>query len=409
MNIAILINSLSGGGAERVAALVGDYYVGQGHNVYYFLGNYGLRQKYDVKGKVIKSDIRFGINRSGIRELLSDAGKVRKLKREYRIDVAISFMEEFNYLNILSKGKEKVIIRICRILSDSFYEMHSVFLKPWVLGLVYNRADRVVVMSDYAVDEMRRMYRIRKRRICKIANPVTAAGETAADEQEWNYGSKTVICVGRLADEKQINVAVKAFYAVCRKDKEIQFILLGEGYNRKKIQRMITGKGLEDRIHMLGFQKDVYFYLKHASVFVMTSRSEGFPNAMLEALNAGLPVVATDAPGGGAEILGKSRPDEKYCKYGILTLYVHDRDYHIDRITKEEAELGDTILELFDNDELYQTYHRQALKRAKRYQADRIMRQWDALLPDRTKRQERNYGGTDRDLGDRQGSGGDLL
>ena len=60
MNIAILINSLSGGGAERVAALVGDYYVGQGHNVYYFLGNYGLRQKYDVKGKVIKSDIRFG-------------------------------------------------------------------------------------------------------------------------------------------------------------------------------------------------------------------------------------------------------------------------------------------------------------------------------------------------------------
>lgn len=381
MNIAILIPSLGGGGAERVASLIGNYYSNKGHNVYYFLGNYGFRKRYDVKGKVINSNVQFLIN-SGIFNLIESAGKIRKLKRKYKIDVAISFMEEFNYLNILSKGREKVIIRVCRILSVNPNHIKSFFLNPHVLGFVYNMADRVIVMSDYAVDDMNKVYKVRKKKLCKIPNPVSKIEKYAESNEIWEFGDKAIVCVGRFVNEKQQNVAIKAFSVVCKKDKEAQLVLLGDGYNRKKIERMVNRSGLSDRIHLLGFRDHVYFYLKHSKVFLMTSKTEGFPNAMLEAINAGLPIISTDAPGGAAEILGKTKADEKYCKYGVVTPYIWDDDYNIKNIMQEEIELGNALLNMLNDSELCEKYHNLSLRRARMYQIENIMKRWDKLILD---------------------------
>ena len=152
MNIAILIPELGGGGAERVAQILGDYYVDRGEKVFYFLQDLNIRQDYPVKGQIIKTRIRSCMEENDVSDiqrmmrLIRSSLQMRRLKRQYHIDAAISFMEEFNYINVLSKGREKVIARVCTILSTR-KELNGFLYKKGIVRFFYSRADRVVVMS----------------------------------------------------------------------------------------------------------------------------------------------------------------------------------------------------------------------------------------------------------------------
>ena len=107
MNIAILISSLTGGGAERVSQIVGDYYFEKGENVYYFLMDMSMKQDYDVKGHIIHTGIKSSSENvlygdiEVLGRLLKSSWEMRKWKKKYKIDIAISFLEEPNYLNII--------------------------------------------------------------------------------------------------------------------------------------------------------------------------------------------------------------------------------------------------------------------------------------------------------------------
>ena len=108
MNIALLIPTLSGGGAERVAQIIGDYYVEKGNNVYYFLSGTSAEQVYPVKGQVIQTGIKCCLQNNVygdiqiLPKLVKSSLLMRKWKKKYKIDVALSFMEErkSNYQNL---------------------------------------------------------------------------------------------------------------------------------------------------------------------------------------------------------------------------------------------------------------------------------------------------------------------
>ena len=113
MNMAILIPTLSMGGAERVAAFLGNYYHDRGNKVYYFLFANCGRPFFSVNGEIVKTHTFFSVfaqnHSENIREMLFAAKKFSRLKKKYEIDVAVSFMEDCNFINICSKGKEKVL------------------------------------------------------------------------------------------------------------------------------------------------------------------------------------------------------------------------------------------------------------------------------------------------------------
>ena len=126
---------------------------------------------------------------------------MRKWKQKYCIDVAISFMEEFNYLNILSKGKEKVITRICTILSQRD-ELKGILYHRNMVRFFYNFSDKVIVMSDYAKEDMHVNYGISYKKLKKIPNPAIRYDKEPT-EAGWEYGDQSIICVGRLEHVKQ--------------------------------------------------------------------------------------------------------------------------------------------------------------------------------------------------------------
>lgn len=382
MNIAVMIPELGGGGAERVAARVGDYFSVKGDNVYFFIGNYQVRAKYKVKGKIINTGIEPFMG-SGVIEplkMIQAAAIIKKYKKKYAIDAAISFMEEFNYINILSRGRERVIVRVCTILSQRNDLADSILLNKTLLGLVYNRADSVVVMTDFAKHEMEKRYKIRNKNIVKIENPVGSC-PAYVEMESWKYGDHAVICVGRLEDIKRHNIAIRAFRIAADQVKDSELIILGEGPNKKRLSQLIKHLGLEKRVHLLGFQKNVPFYLSHAKVFLMTSKTEGFPNGMIEAMAQGVPIISIDCPGAPAEILGKQRgQDHMMCKYGMLAPNVTGDLWEKESITPEELKLADGLVTLLQNKEIRDQYSKASLERSKKYSYEQIMPKWEKIV-----------------------------
>lgn len=389
MNIAILIHALGGGGAERVAQIIGDYYVENGNNVYYFLGDTSVEQVYPVKGKVINTGVKSCTSGNDdkilkvLAKLLAASFRMRRYKRRYKIDVAISFLEEFNYLNILSKGKERVITRICSVLSRcSVYE--GILYREDIVTFFYSLADKVVVLSNDAIKDMHENYHIPLKKMVKIPNPVMQPA-VSLSQSDWEYGNKVIVTVGRLSVEKQQERIIRAFSYVYMHDNKARLLILGSGPSEKYLKNICRKYNLSESVIFTGFQKNIGDYLRKSKVFVLASEVEGMPNSMLEAMANGVPVVTIDSPGACAEILGRKRSLEKckdieYCPYGILTPYITGKVKNWNDLDEEEILLGRAMLELLNDIKLHEKYGNRSLKRASMYNLEKIMSKWERIL-----------------------------
>jgi glycosyltransferase involved in cell wall biosynthesis len=109
-----------------------------------------------------------------------------------------------------------------------------------------------------------------------------------------------LVAAGRLTHQKGFDLLIEAL-ALCNGSRP-RLTLLGEGPLRPELERLAQQSGVADRVRFVGFQKNPYPFFAQADAFVLSSRYEGFPNVVLEALACGTPVIATPAPGGVAEI-----------------------------------------------------------------------------------------------------------
>lgn len=391
MNIAIIISSLTGGGAERIAQIVGNYYVDQGDTVYYFILNRQITQDYAVKGKIIYADIDLNAGRSHaqkmIRLLLSSL-KIRVLKFKYKIDAAVSFMEDANYLNVLSKGRELVITRVCHTLSayETLYPK-SFYYKKNIVSFFYKKADKVIVLSDDGYHEMRSRYGIPGSRLIKIPN-ISNGITNVNDGREWEYGDKVLICAGRLFFIKQQERIIRAFSYAHQKEPDATLIILGKGPQLRYLKHLCRKCAVQDHVLFLGFTDEPTWYFSHARAYVIASKTEGFSNAMVEAMGCGTPVITTDSPGSCGEIVGKPKGMGKantmmLCRYGILT-----PDMPMDQLNEksplceEETLLGEAMLAILTNEDLYQKYRKASLNRAEMFCFDKVIKKWNIILKD---------------------------
>lgn len=308
---------------------------------------------------------------------------MRKYKKKYHIHVSISFMEEFNYINILSKYQDIVITRVCTILSQrKDLERHFIYNKK-LIHFFYSRADQVVVLTKYAKKEMISKYGIPEKKITIIPNSIFEPDEKICKNDKWIYGNSVVLCVGRLEDVKQQNIAIRAFVKVAEQIPDAKLLILGKGPNYEKLKKLISKYNLEDIVYLLGFQKDTMYFMKNSNIYLMTSKTEGFSNSTIEAMGMGLPVISTYNPA-VSEILSPSHIVNKrkinYMEYGVITPYInHDYLWEKD-VMNEEKLLSDVILKMLTDNEMRQNYSKQSLLRAETFKTDKIMKKWNRLM-----------------------------
>jgi glycosyltransferase involved in cell wall biosynthesis len=178
----------------------------------------------------------------------------------------------------------------------------------WLARRTYSRADAVIAISGGVADDLPRAAGVPHRRVHAIHNPVCVdeireRARTPLDHPWLAPGEPPVVLgVGKLAPQKDYPTLLRAFARV-RAARRARLVILGEGAERRKLERLARRLGIASDVALPGFQPNPHAWMARAAVFVLSSAWEGFSNALAEALACGCPVVSTDCPSGPAEIL----------------------------------------------------------------------------------------------------------
>ncbi len=180
----------------------------------------------------------------------------------------------------------------------------------WLYRRCYVRADKIICGADYNLNDLAENFGIPRQKLARIYNPldvdrVRQLADTG--ESPFSATGPHIVTAGRLSKVKGYDVLLNAMALVRKTISSAELTILGQGPLEFDLKAQRDRLGLSEAVHFAGFQLNPYPYLKHADLFVLSSRYEGLPNVVLEALALGTPVVATDCPGGVREILAGSR------------------------------------------------------------------------------------------------------
>jgi glycosyltransferase involved in cell wall biosynthesis len=179
--------------------------------------------------------------------------------------------------------------------------------------VAYRFADKVVAVSEGVAADLIRFGHLPERKVGVIHNPVFEAGLDRLSGIECPHSwlaagnPPVILAVGRLHHQKGFDVLLDAFAHV-RAQMDCRLVILGEGEARRRLEARINVLGLVRDVDMPGFSDNPFALMARAGCFVLSSRWEGFPNALVEAMACGAPVVAADCPSGPREILGGIAP-----------------------------------------------------------------------------------------------------
>jgi len=208
----------------------------------------------------------------------------------------------------------RIVLRLGTTLSEAMQDRSGLsrWLRYWPIRRLYPRLERIVAVSQGVADDIAAIAGLPAERIVVIRNPVITPElerlAAAAPEHPWLAadGPGVVLGIGRLTRQKDFPTLIRAF-AQLRRQRALRLILLGEGRDREALQALARQEGVEADVAMPGFQTNPYAWLARARLFVLSSRWEGSPNALTEAMALGVPVVATDCHSGPRELLAGGR------------------------------------------------------------------------------------------------------
>ncbi len=182
------------------------------------------------------------------------------------------------------------------------------FLLPQLIARYFLQAQAIVAPSRGVADDLARVTGLPRQRIHVIYNPVVSAALLMQSrlpvDHRWLRGDgvPVIVGMGRLTLQKDFGTLIRAFARV-RKQLKSRLLILGEGEERGALQDLSHSLGVTDDVELVGFVANPYAYLSRAELFVLSSRWEGLPGALIEALACGAKVVSTDCPSGPREIL----------------------------------------------------------------------------------------------------------
>ena len=320
--LAIFLPGLYGGGAERTMLSLAHGIAGRGYGVDLVLVQAEGPYLKEIPNSVRLVDLGQGriVNRN--RTLRRLPALVRYLRRE-QPDVVLSALRRTNIMALWARRMAGVPNRVVineqsnvseessnhpnRLLSRLFFSLAK-YCYPW--------ADNAIGVSQGVVDDLVQELGIPQQLTKVIHNPgitpeLCAKARVPLDHpwfQPKPEGSgegslpPVLLAVGRFEEQKDFPTLLNAF-ARLRQARAARLLILGEGPERPKLEALAVQLGIEKDVSLPGFVKNPYPYMVRASVFVMSSRWEGLPTVLIEALYCGAPIVSTDCPSGPREIL----------------------------------------------------------------------------------------------------------
>jgi glycosyltransferase involved in cell wall biosynthesis len=319
---------------------------------------------------------------------------LRKLKKKGKYDICISHLEGADYVNLLSRQSEKVILVIhgSKSADENISGLLGWIRKKILLPVLYRNADLIITVSDGIKEELQSDYAIPASSIVSIPNyfnidEIVKASECEVDLQIQSIKEKykVILFSGRFAAQKNIIPLFHIFKKVRQELSSVKLVLVGDGELRDSLwtecKRMNFNVYTEDKlfddsydVFFMGYHKNPFPIIKACDVFVMTSKWEGFPMALCEAMAIGSCVVASDCPTGPRQIL------EYHDVSGVMhhagTILPIPLVGHQTTINLWAAALK----EILCNRELRDKYKNEARIRVKDFSEDEVSKKWLSVL-----------------------------
>ena len=351
MKIVVIINTLHRGGAERVVSRLTMEWA-KSHEVVIAL--FSTKQvAYEHGGRIADLGLRLPANNPLQKICRIGIGAVRlvHLFRQERPDRIFSFMESANFPAVAAASTTGILDRLCVSVRNNpkFMRIPYRLLMPWL----YRKPARVVAASKGIKDRLERM-RIPGDRLSFIPNPVVTG---CADRvRGLTFPHRFVLGAGRLVRQKGFDRLLRAFATLGRKD-ELHLVVLGEGSEREALIELAETLGIGSVVHFPGAVSDIETWYRSAVCFVLSSRFEGWPNVLMEAMASGCPVISYDCRFGPAEIVedGKS---------GLLVAQ--------DDIRALAAEISRVVI----NESLRRRLASEGIKRGRMFAVEEIAPRW---------------------------------
>ena len=262
-------------------------------------------------------------------------------------DYLISVTAPMNLIAAIANSLSKKNIKLYGTIHSMISLENRKFkkLRYRLLKIFDKYIEKTIVVSNEAEEDYIKTIGISKKKTVTIYNPVISEEvfklQTEKCDHKWlnkNRDYKVIISAGRLNEAKDFPTLLKSI-AIARKKQDIRLIILGEGELRNELEKLIQQLNIRESVELLGFDNNPYKYFYNSDLFVLSSKREGLPTVLIEALACGIRVVSTNCKSGPYEIL-------KGGEYGRLVT------------VGDEVELANNILDALDsevNKELYIT------------------------------------------------------
>ncbi|MEQ8217993.1 MAG: glycosyltransferase family 4 protein [Arenibacter sp.] len=350
MKIDFISSSLTGGGAERVLVLLANHFSEKGHQVNIITFNKG--EAYLIHTSV--SRIRLHSGKFKNHKLRSINSLIAHYKDENnRPDIVISFITNTNFISILA-AKYYGIKIICS--EHINYLQKGNYLTKFTRNVMYRFVNHVTVLTSFDLP----FYKKKNINVSVMPNPCTYAPIALNNSNR----QKVIIAVGNLDrfHHKGFDNLINLITPVLKDNKDWILKIIGEGNNGNDfLKKLAIKNNIENQIIFTGFRNDINLIMQESSIFIMSSRYEGLPMVLIEAMSQGMACISYDCRTGPADII-----DHK--KNGLL----------IENQNMEAMQNG--LLELMNDVSLRNNLRIQAIKSLDRFTIENIGHQWEQLF-----------------------------
>lgn len=297
MKVFICIPQLIKGGAERVVNNISNYLAS--NNIVTVISLTKNKVEYAFDNKVKIEYLDNSLTDSKITKLLNRIKKLKKMINNDKPDVVLCFLPPASFLTLFLKkihmiGNTNVVVSV---RNDPKSE-YNTFIKRFLMKILYKKATGFVFQTKEAQDYFPKNIREKSTIIMNSINP-----EFIINKEFNGTRKKEIVSVGRLTEQKNHLLLIKAFEKVVKENPKYKLIIYGDGPKRKELEEYIKGHNLEDKVFLPGVVDNVKEKIYDASIFVLSSNYEGMPNALLEAMCLGVPCISTNCPCGGPKEL----------------------------------------------------------------------------------------------------------
>lgn len=353
-----LINSLEGGGAERVFSLLVNEFV-RGNNTIKCVVLDDRPCKYNIPNcdeiVYLNGDTTFGDSSKRFKQHLE----------EFKPHTVVSFLTRANCVNTRYKkafGYTSIISERSNTLKRISGNPYR-FLVRQLVYLAYARADQIIAVSEGVGNALKVALKKKCPPITTIPNPydLSHIAEESQKAPDKPVPAEYILAAGRLVKTKGFDTLL---YAYAELQPTQSLVILGEGPEYGELQSLAEELGIADKVFFLGFVANPYAYMARAKLFVLSSTLEGFPNALVEAMACGCPVVATNCDNGPAEILAEQAELQinavELSTYGLLVPINNPR------------EMKKAMATLIDDPQLHEHYAQKSAERAHHFSLGKV-------------------------------------